>query len=286
MEHIHSSDFEKQFLRRRTFWRLHQIPHSPLPSGVHQLQWFQTDSIENFNRRGNHAFTPGSIEYTFNSLGYRGEEFEVHNEEDRVLFFGDSHTFGLGMPFTSVWTSLVATHLSKLWGCPVRQMNFAWGGAGTDHTAMLIHQVAEMLCPSAVFVLWSFAGRMSWFPESDQQVFFLPSRFDRSPRHHRAYIDLRSDAQSFFSYVRNVNFACDRLFRLGIPFLWGNLENFTMDLLAQYVPLDGYVGSWDKADTARDGLHGGILSHERFADKILSRCSCVSSKRQYAGRTL
>src|SRR3712207_8170656 len=42
--------------------------------------------------------------YSFNSLGYRGPEFERGPSEAAVVFVGDSNTFGLGTPWEGLWT--------------------------------------------------------------------------------------------------------------------------------------------------------------------------------------
>jgi hypothetical protein len=136
---------------------------------------------------------------------------------------------------------------------------------------MMVHQTIEVLKPEAVFVLWSFVGRMTWFADTRCQVHFIPEWMpDVYAKDHSAYLRLATEPQGFFNYIRNFHLVNDRLLRLAIPYYWGNLEQFSEQMLAPYLPLDGYAGRWKIIDFARDGRHGGLHSHARFANLVIS----------------
>lgn len=252
------------------FWQVGRVPRSPLWPRTDFVRWLHTDSEENYERRGNRDFSVESVGYAFNSLGYRGPEFVCEAGEPCVLFVGDSNTFGTGMPWERLWSSLVVEELSQRWGTSVRQCNMAWGGTGSDYTAMVVHQSASVLMPAAIVILWSYVGRMTWFADPRRQVHFIPEWAPGiDTAEHAAYLRLATQPQGFFNYVRNFFLVCDRLSLLGIPFYWGNLEAFSTELLSHYLPLDGYVGRFEKRDLARDGRHGGIESHAAFARLVL-----------------
>jgi hypothetical protein len=253
------------------FWQMNRIPRSPLYPKTRYSRWLHTDSEENYNKRGNKEFTVESVGYDFNMLGYRSPEFQREPGELAVMFLGDSNTLGLGTPWEGLWTSHVVNHLEKRWGAPVRQLNLAWGGTGSDYTAMMLHQTIEVLQPEAVFILWSFVGRMTWFANARCQVHFIPEWMpDAYAKDHSAYLRLATEPHGFFNYVRNFHLVNDRLSRLEIPFYWGNLEQFSEEMLAPYLPLDGYAGRWKTIDLARDGRHGGLKSHAYFAKLVVS----------------
>lgn len=234
------------------------------------MQWLFTDSEDNYRKRGNKAFSENSISYEFNRLGYRGPEFELKEDEVGVMFLGDSNTLGVGMPWDGLWTSLVTNHLQKRWGRPVRQYNLAWAGTGSDYTAMMIHQTAEVLRPKVVFILWSYVSRMTWFAVPDRPVYFKPQWYQNTYlKEHSAYLRLATAPQTFFNYVRNFHLVNDRLSRLGIPYIWGNLEEFSDGMLAPYLPLDGFAGRWRCLDLARDARHAGLETHSSFAASVV-----------------
>jgi hypothetical protein len=253
------------------YWQTNRVPRSPLYPYTRFLRWLHTDSEENYRKRGNKEFSELSVGYEFNSLGYRGGEFEPEPGGVAVMFVGDSNTLGLGTPWEGLWTSLVVKRLEQRWGVSVRQYNLAWGGTGSDYTAMMVHQTVEVLKPAAVLVLWSFVGRMTWFAGTRRQVHFIPEWVQEPyAKEHSAYLRLATEPHTFFNYVRNFHLVNDRLSRLGIPYYWGNMEQFSDEMLAPYLPLDGYAGRWRSLDFARDGRHAGLKSHACFAEAVMS----------------
>jgi hypothetical protein len=252
------------------FWQAKRVPLSPLYPRVTFAQWLHTDSEENYQRRGNRAFSRESVDYRFNALGYRGPEFERDASDGSVLFVGDSNTFGLGTPYDRLWTSLVTRSLTASQHRPVRQFNVGFGATGSDYVAMMVHQCMEALRPDAICVLWPSIARRTWFPTASRQVFFLPEwQPDLDTEEHGAFLRLATEAQRFFEFVRNFQLVRARLAEGRIPFYWGLLEPMPTDVIEPYLGLDGYVGAWACVDLARDGRHGGIDSHAAFAAAML-----------------
>ncbi len=261
------------------FWQANRIPRSDLHPPVRFLRWFAGDSEDNYYQRGNHEFTVGSVGYEFNTLGYRGPEFVREPGEAVAVFVGDSNTFGIGMPWEQLWTSIVTKHLEQRWGVPVRQCNLAWPGTGSDYAAMMIHQTIDVIKPDVVFILWSYTARLTWFPDPGHQVHFRAVAAEEHPpwasfaptdQEHAAYLRLATQSQGFFNYIRNFHLVNSRLQQLGTAYYWGNQENLSIEILRHYLPLDGYVGRWTrmKSDFARDRLHAGEKSHARFAASV------------------
>lgn len=262
---------ERQFSPDRCeFWQRGVIPRTSLPRGTKVLRWLHGDSEENYYRQGNRQYTPECIDYRFNDHGYRSDEF-CDDERPAFLFVGCSNTLGIGLPEEQRWTSVVTGHYSTVWDRKVKQYNLGWSGTGPDHAAMIVHQCAEVLRPAAVFVLWSFVNRMTWFKTATTRVHFHPSRDANTPiAEHEAFALLSTDANAFFNYVRNYTFVRERLARLGIPLVCGNMEQFSTEMLRPYVDLDCLAGSWKRVDTARDGQHSGVRSNREFAMQMIS----------------
>ena len=259
------------------FWQFNRIPHSPLPAGTRYAQWLSSDNERNYKLRGNAAFSPESVSYAFNSYGYRSDEFDIERCPPAIMFVGCSNTLGVGIPIDALWTTIVTRYFEERWKTRVLQYNLAWGGTGTDHVAMMIHQCIDLLKPAAVFVLWSYIHRMTWFADVNQLFHFLPKiRPAFPPKEHNAFLRLSTEAHAFFNYVRNYNFVHDRLSQRKIPFFCGSLEQFSTDTLAHYVSTDCFVGRWNRLDVARDNLHSGVKSHADFAARIIAVASGIS----------
>jgi hypothetical protein len=86
-----------------------------------------------------------TVEYSFNSLGYRGTEFTA---TDPILILGNSISFGIGLPYSQTFGSL----LEKSLNTPV--YNLAWGSyAHTNYEQLeLLQQVLEHMTPK--LVIW------------------------------------------------------------------------------------------------------------------------------------
>src|SRR5579871_6877658 len=169
-------------------WQLGRIPRSPLPGTQRSYQWLHSDSEANYIERGNKEFSPESISYEFNSMGYRSDEFEEFGLAPALMFVGCSNTLGIGVPWDALWTTLVTQHFRRAWNMPIRQYNLAWSATGADHVAMMVHQCIDILKPVAVFVLWSYVNRLTWFETPRRRHHFLPNLTSSTPgAEHRAF---------------------------------------------------------------------------------------------------
>ena len=119
-------------------------------------------------------------------------------------------------------------------------------------------------------MLWPSVARITWFPTTRRQVFFLPEwQPEIDTEEHAAFLRLATEAHGFFNFVRNFQVVRARLAERGIPYYWGLLDAMPTEVLEPYTGLDGYVGAWKPVDLARDGRHGGINSHAAFAAAML-----------------
>jgi hypothetical protein len=241
------------------FWQHGRIPHSPLPKGRRSFRWLHSDSEENYRARGNKEF------------GYRSGEFDLSGSAAALMFIGCSNTLGIGIPWESLWTTLITKHFEQTWGVPLRQYNLAWSATGGDHVAMMVHQCVDVLRPRAVFVLWSYVNRLTWFETATRRYHFLPNLTTSVPEaEHSAFLRLSTSAQAFFNFVRNYNFVATKLESIGVPFICGILERFEVETLGYYVPLSPFAGRWRRLDVARDNQHSGIKSHADFAENVIA----------------
>ncbi len=79
----------------------------------------------------------GTKTYAFNSLGYRGPEFDP-DAGFRVFVFGESYAFGMGLDLEECWASRLVDLLTEQRGIDrqdVCVMNFAEGGASNTGIA-------------------------------------------------------------------------------------------------------------------------------------------------------
>ena len=191
---VHERDFAPNATE---FWQLRKIPCTSLRGKVRSCRWLHSDSEANYVKRGNKEFSPDSISYEFNNFGYRSDEFDETGSTPALMFIGCSYTLGIGIPWGSLWTTIVTKHFETAWGLPVRQYNLAWSGTGGDHVAMVVHQCVDVLKPQAIFVLWSYINRLTWFETPHRRHHFLPNSSSIPEAEHTALLRLSTDAHAF-----------------------------------------------------------------------------------------
>jgi hypothetical protein len=119
--------------------------------GFTLLQFFETPVVPIpgcQSLRVIHKFEQNSVEYCYNSAGYRNPEFDIV-QTDYILVLGCSHTEGIGLPLEQTWVS----KLQQMIGCSL--VNLGKAGAGADFVAQnLQNWLSVALPPRAVIIQW------------------------------------------------------------------------------------------------------------------------------------
>ena len=93
------------------------------------------------------------FEYTFNSWGFRGPEYEDYIGKPVIVCLGDSFTVNLGGPVEHSWPSLLAKNFTT----PV--LNLAINGAGNDAIKIVYNRACKIFDVIDCFVLYSYLHR-------------------------------------------------------------------------------------------------------------------------------
>ena len=122
------------------------------------VNWLNTDSREEFlkNLKNDHAklvkngWIKNPISYTFNSEGFRSEEF---TQDDSILFLGCSVTMGIGLPLVDIFPTKVSTALN------LKCQNLGLAGTSSDTAFRLALHYLEKLRPKVVVLSTLFPAR-------------------------------------------------------------------------------------------------------------------------------
>lgn len=135
---------------------LHFDPDSILVDRAHRgktMPFYSSDSKVGFvrnRRKVDPKYTADNVEYKFNSLGYRTCEPEVLEEHNFILFFGCSHTEGVGLHEEDIWCSQLCNEIG------IQKFNLGKGSSGPDtqylNTIQYIKNKYPM--PKAVVYQW------------------------------------------------------------------------------------------------------------------------------------
>lgn len=223
-----------------------------------KVKWMGLDSYENFIKNQPANYTEDSITYDFNSHGFRTREFELNSHKKNVLFLGCSHTMGVGLRDTEVWTHHVTQIFDETeYNC----YNLGIGGGGGDTVARLLTNSIDYIHPTVVFVLWPSAARFERYYQSESQTWVMPQILTEQSRD---IVDLYSDAQCHNLYCKN-KLVVDLLKQL-YSFKVVSLDN---DDVVQGFMRKKYTP--EQVCAARDCLHWSPMIHQDIADQMIQQ---------------
>jgi hypothetical protein len=106
--------------------------------------------------------------YSFNSLGFRGEEFDP-DAPVKLFVCGCSYTFGAGLDLEESWPFHFKQKLAEQRGLPessVNLMNFAEGGASNDYIARTLIGQSSRVRPDVIVAGFTHMNRFELLDET------------------------------------------------------------------------------------------------------------------------
>jgi len=216
------------------------------------LNWVPSDTEElyheNLKKQRNllekYNWISTEVHYKFNSEGFRGEEFSIGG----AMFLGCSYTFGIGLPKEHTFPHLVSSELS------LPCVNLGLPASSADTAFRLACVWIDSLQPKLVVYLSPFKSRFELLIH-DYRSNEVESRFittmDQLLNFNNDPTWLKTEQNMLVNAEKN---------KLAI-------EKLCDDRNIQFVHED--VDSLITEDLARDLLHPGIESHNKFSQKLL-----------------
>jgi hypothetical protein len=236
----------------------------------------EKESKEAINK-GKTNFKFEDVHYDVSELGYRISN-PLENIKNSVGVFGCSYTFGVGMPYEKIYSTLLQDRLKK----PV--YNFGIPGGN-------IQKIAKAFCSinnfyrldTAIFVLPSLYRYE--FIREDGNYFYQEDLIPNyppydSPTVYKMLYEEFDDATFFNEYIKNINLIRYNAKINGTKTYITSWCKTTLDLVKKYdldlfnVGQVRFIESEEShaginvTDFARDGYHPGIRSHALSADLI------------------
>lgn len=221
------------------------------------IDWHPTDTKESFDRMmqdpehrayfQKHGWDqPGAITYSFNSFGFRSDDFDI--DADNLVALGCSFTMGIGLPVKDLWPTRLGQALN------LRVCNLAWGGASSDRCFRMAEYWVPYLKPKLVVLLNPPRGRLEVIVDDDTGKSEGVDVWNSSDQFIKQWVSV--DANARLNNRKNslaIQAVCNEL---SIPFL-------------SYEADEWMSRSREEAEYARDYLHAGPRGHETFTEKIL-----------------
>jgi hypothetical protein len=117
---------------------------------LHPYKGWRQD--EHFGRTAYNTFGGDRSTYDFNSLGFRGEEFDAEAQV-KLFVCGCSFTFGIGLELEESWPFLLKQRLAAhrdLAASSVNLLNFSEAGASNDYIARTLIEQSTRVRPDLI----------------------------------------------------------------------------------------------------------------------------------------
>ena len=223
-------------------------------------KWFSLDNEENFNKlklnppHKDWNYTSDNVNYTFNSLGYRGDEIDTPSNFT-ILVCGSSSTFGTGLDDTQIWPYHLKQRFNKEKINNTKLINLGVAGVPNDYITRLLYRSIDTIKPDLVVVLYAW---LNWgeFIQEDGTVIHKKLVPDQS-----AGFDNITVRENFIKNFNMVNLICKntRLISLKVR-----------DLKTVHSTVKEKLG---RDDSARDGWHLGPSVHKEFANQLYAEAN-------------
>jgi hypothetical protein len=263
------------------------MPKTGIQVGAVLQWWGAFDTPEQLRIHGGHPlYDESSIEYRFNSYGYRCPEFDV-TADIRMVTIGCSYTAGEGLPQNALFHERFAARLAEDTGKSVVNWNLARGGYGIDIVERVLHLGVPLLDPHIVLVLFPEVGRREYLSPEGLHVTFAPSMvgsyaparefvdkniFSRPDGALMKLIahtlaDLESQQDNELRFFRTYK-SIEALLH-GRCWLFGFVNDWIEDsYVARHLDAARNVGVFPDLDLARDFSHPGPYSQQVFCDEF------------------
>ena len=124
------------------------------------------DTEENYDKNPSQHWSKYSVNYKFNSQGFRSREFKIDCDKPVILTLGCSHTVGVGVPVEDNWPEQLGI---KYFPNHV-VYNAGLGGASSDTVARLAINLIPILNPDIVAILWPNMHRFETYYHGPDKI--------------------------------------------------------------------------------------------------------------------
>ena len=237
----------------------------------------------------------GEKVYRFNSLGFRGDEFNPKAVKN-IFIAGCSYTLGVGLNFEETWGYQFKQKVAKEAGLGLKEiglMNFSVGGASNDYITRILLTQMSLYKPDLVIAYFTHSSRIEYIDESSINMlgpWCVNSDITNDFYKQQHLDDVEEAAFSFFSYttqelefinmLKNMLLLQEYCKSHNIKLMFGSV--YSKDLLNKCKEMNSVCSQFldlldteryfkfnlDKIDAASDNSHPGVRSNKKFAEKL------------------
>lgn len=251
------------FLPEHT-WDFDGIPKAER-AGISSAKWVKPDTLELFQTNNPIGWTEDSIDYNFNSLGYRSIEFE-DTGAFKVASFGCSFTFGIGIKQEDTWPEVFCRSLESYKKTPVVNFNFGLPATSADFVARMVYNSIKVVNPDLILALLPAYERSEYF-EADGS---MRKRYPNNKLDKNYYEHFGNHYEFKNNYMKNYYFLKTFLSLNNIPWIFTTYETKMVPYLNNEI---NYAGNYEHVmnDFARDMSHPGPLTNRKLSNLFFEK---------------
>lgn len=244
--------------------------------------WYPVDTLEEYEKNIKNKvkleYGVNDIKYEINEHGYRtskkiNEKILKKENQNIIACFGCSHTFGAGLPWEHVWTSVLNEKLGENWIVK----NYGINGAANDTISRTIYNYLNTETPKIICCFFPESIRMEAY-DKDGLMYYSPSFINDIQTYH-SYMNLMTEEYGDYLFVKNFNFISAMCQANNVKFYWStwceSVLKWNADKIKKFLNLNNYVRAefLENELRARDNAHPGRLVNKRlgngFYEKII-----------------
>jgi hypothetical protein len=204
----------------------------------------------------------GKCSYTYNSLGFRGDE--PTKKGFKIMSIGDSNTEGVGVNDYETWsyqfTNMVPNGVNNNFGC---------GGRSNDFISRCLLTYYDLIKPDLVLIMYTSLHRREIHTENGGIEPFIPTakwgymeEIDRGKETHENLINLQNNNEDFVNWYKNHLLIKYFLETKKCNWLW----NGFFDISPEYKEFNRFDGDYNRfIDKGVDGVHPGPKHNKSYA---------------------
>ena len=238
----------------------------------------------------------GTVEYKFNSCGYRSEEYRS-DARFRICIIGESNAVGTGLHFEDTFGFKLKTMMARILCLDpdeVNLINLAIGGSSADYCARTVFRQLPQLTADLVVCVIPRKDRIEYQDGKFFKSLVVQSidvnNLDKVRAELLAYCDYYDDDVGRLNRLKNMLLICSFLKSHSFEFVvavedmphlsdgFRGINPFLAELDEDRVLQHQFFRQ--KADRSADGNHAGPRSHAAFAIMVLNQFGYLLRSRQ------
>ena len=204
----------------------------------------------------------GKCTYTYNSLGFRGDE--PTKEGFRVMSIGCSHTEGVGLNDDQTWSSQLCGIINGV------DLNFGSGGRSNDYVVRCLLTYFDLVKPDLVLIMYPNQDRREYYTEEEgiEPFAYKPwgylSETEKGIEVYNSLITSTNNEENFINWYKNHLLVKYFLESKNCKWVWNGAH-----LHAAPQEPNRFDGDYRNfLDFGADGAHSGPLHNKNYANNL------------------